>query len=156
MGIIEMKGSRDSNMKRTQVLPLVQADLEARIAKGAAQYGERLTTHNGRDALWDAYEEALDEEALVDLAVYLRQAIEERGGKPKQDTRLTLCGWNDNKEWMWRIVEVRPGVFSSTVWYDHEPNKKRRDIMARREFLTLHDAFGWVSDLTAPENKGRV
>jgi hypothetical protein len=57
---------------RTQVLPLVEADLRARIAKGASEYGEPLTTRNGRDALWDAYEEALD------LALYLRQAIAER------------------------------------------------------------------------------
>ena len=59
-------------MNRVQILPLVQADLCARIEKGRAEYGEPLTTHNGRDALWDAYEEALDP------AIYLRQAIEER------------------------------------------------------------------------------
>ncbi len=58
--------------ERTQVLPLVEADLRARIEKGTREYGEPLTTHNGRDALVDAYEEALD------LALYLRQAIEER------------------------------------------------------------------------------
>ena len=57
---------------RSEVLPSVLADLNARVTKGAAQYGERLTTHNGRDALLDAYEEALD------LALYLKQAILER------------------------------------------------------------------------------
>jgi hypothetical protein len=62
----------EGRMSRAAVLPLVQADLSARIARGAAEYGEPLTTHNGRDALWDAYEEALD------LALYLRQAIAER------------------------------------------------------------------------------
>lgn len=59
-------------MSRVQILPLVEADMRARIAKGATEYGEPLTSHNGRDALWDAYEEALD------LAMYLRQAIAER------------------------------------------------------------------------------
>lgn len=59
-------------MNRVEVFPLVEADMRARIAKGKAEYGEALTTHNGRDALWDAYEEVLD------LALYLRQAIEER------------------------------------------------------------------------------
>ena len=59
-------------MSRREVLPLVLADLQARIAKGERDYGEPLTTHNGRDALWDAYEEALD------LCLYLRQAIDER------------------------------------------------------------------------------
>jgi hypothetical protein len=57
---------------RVDVYDLVEADLRERIERGAKQYGERLTTHNGRDALRDAYEEALD------LALYLRQAIEER------------------------------------------------------------------------------
>ncbi len=59
-------------MNRTEVLPLVESDLKARVEKGCREYGEPLTTHNGRDALWDAYEEALD------LALYLRQAITER------------------------------------------------------------------------------
>lgn len=62
-------------MNRAEILPLVTADLAARIAKGAKQYGEPLTSHNGRDALQDAYEEALD------LACYLRQAIAERDAK---------------------------------------------------------------------------
>lgn len=57
---------------RAEVLPLVEADLRARISMGEKQYGEPLSTHNGRDALQDAYEEALD------LALYLRQALEER------------------------------------------------------------------------------
>ena len=52
---------------------LVSADIEARAQTGAARYGERLMPYNGRDALVDAYQEALD------LAMYLRQAIEERG-----------------------------------------------------------------------------
>ena len=36
------------------------------------EHGTPLQAHNGRDPLVDAYQEALD------LAVYLRQAIEER------------------------------------------------------------------------------
>lgn len=51
---------------------LVIEDMRARDASGAAKYGTRLQAHNGRDALVDAYQEALD------LAVYLRQALEER------------------------------------------------------------------------------
>ena len=57
---------------RRDVASLVHIDIEARISEGAREYGERLTTRNGRDSLWDAYEEALD------LALYLRQAIEEQ------------------------------------------------------------------------------
>jgi hypothetical protein len=51
---------------------LVIADMRARDRQGFDQYGLRLSPFNGRDALWDAYEEALD------LAAYLRQAIFEK------------------------------------------------------------------------------
>lgn len=57
------------------VARLVQADIEARIEKGAKQYGERLTTHNGRDAMIDLYQE------LLDSCVYIRQFLYERDGK---------------------------------------------------------------------------
>ena len=51
---------------------LVIEDMHARDHVGRQRYGTPLQAHNGRDAMQDAYEEALD------LAVYLRQAIEER------------------------------------------------------------------------------
>lgn len=51
---------------------LVVADIEARRQLGITRYGTPLQPHNGRDALRDAYEEALD------LVHYLRQAIYER------------------------------------------------------------------------------
>ncbi len=55
------------------IIDLVLADLRDRAAVGLARYGTPLRAHNGRDALVDAYQEALD------LAMYLRQEIEERG-----------------------------------------------------------------------------
>jgi hypothetical protein len=54
---------------------LVQQDIEARKAIGLQRYGTLLQPHNGRDALLDAYQEA------IDLVVYLRQVIYERDGK---------------------------------------------------------------------------
>lgn len=51
---------------------LVMEDMKARNEFGVQKYGTPLQAFNGRDALKDAYEEVLD------LAVYLRQAIEER------------------------------------------------------------------------------
>jgi hypothetical protein len=51
---------------------LVIADIEKRKAIGLQRYGTLLQPFNGRDALRDAYEEALD------LCQYLRQVIEER------------------------------------------------------------------------------
>lgn len=57
------------------VWELVIADMEARDEFGRKKYGTPLQPHNGRDALTDAYQEALD------LLVYLRQMIYERDGK---------------------------------------------------------------------------
>ena len=57
------------------VWDLVLADIATRDKVGTERYGTRLQPNNGRDALRDAYEEALD------LVVYLRQAIYERDAK---------------------------------------------------------------------------
>jgi len=54
------------------VWEMVIDDMKARDHVGRERYGTPLTANNGRDALRDAYEEALD------LAVYLRQEIERR------------------------------------------------------------------------------
>ena len=54
------------------VWDLVIEDMKARDELGFRKYGVRLQAGNGRDNLWDAYEEALD------LAVYLRTEIEAR------------------------------------------------------------------------------
>jgi hypothetical protein len=53
------------------IQPLVVADLLDRLKVGVQRYGTGLQPFNGRSALRDAYEEALD------LACYLRQAIYE-------------------------------------------------------------------------------
>lgn len=58
--------------KGKAILPLVIADLESRAVMGLKKYGTLLRARNGRDAVMDAYQEALD------LVMYLRQAIEER------------------------------------------------------------------------------
>ena len=50
---------------------LVLGDIRARIKMGRSKHGRYLTSFNGRNALIDAYQEALD------LVMYLRQAIEE-------------------------------------------------------------------------------
>lgn len=59
--------------ERPAIVDLVLVDIKERDRIGQERYGTRLQAHNGRDALVDAYQEALD------LAIYLRQAIEERG-----------------------------------------------------------------------------
>lgn len=50
----------------------VIADIKARREIGIKRYGTALQPFNGRDALLDAYEEA------IDLAMYLKQALIER------------------------------------------------------------------------------
>lgn len=57
---------------KLSIQAMVRADIEEREKLGTARYGTALHAHNGRDALLDAYEEALD------LAVYLKQALIER------------------------------------------------------------------------------
>ena len=60
------------------ITELVIADLKARRELGIAKYGTTLQAFNGRDALVDAYQEALD------LVQYLRQAISERDANKKK------------------------------------------------------------------------
>jgi hypothetical protein len=54
------------------VANFVFADMLERVREGEKKYGTKLQTFNGRDPLWDAYQEA------IDLVFYLRQAILER------------------------------------------------------------------------------
>lgn len=53
------------------IVDLVLMDILHRKKEGIEKYGMPLQAFNGRNSLQDAYEEA------VDLAIYLRQVIEE-------------------------------------------------------------------------------
>lgn len=64
-----------------EVYRLVIEDVEQRAAVGRRKYGVTLRPHNGRNALLDAYEEALD------LAQYLKQALLEQQDKEQSDER---------------------------------------------------------------------
>lgn len=74
-----------SNLNKKQPAPtqnnsrptweLVIEDMKERDKDGREKYGTPLQPHNGRRSLVDAYQE------ILDLAVYLRNEIEER--KPK-------------------------------------------------------------------------
>jgi hypothetical protein len=65
-------------------LPDVQsaviADIEARRELGIRRYGTALQPNNGRNALLDAYEEALD------LAMYLKQRLIEESSLAQPTT----------------------------------------------------------------------
>jgi hypothetical protein len=68
-----MPSEPTSAQGRTEVLPLVVADLHERIEVGTSTYGSPLAVESENDALRFAYEEALD------LCLYLRQELERRG-----------------------------------------------------------------------------
>ena len=51
------------------VVDVVLADIRERAEAGKKRYGHYLEANNGRSALWDAYQEA------IDLVMYLRQAL---------------------------------------------------------------------------------
>jgi hypothetical protein len=67
------------------VVDVVLSDIRERAETGKEKYGCYLQTNNGRDALWDAYQEALD------LVMYLRQVLLEQDGQ--------LCKPCNQKKW---------------------------------------------------------
>lgn len=64
----------------TRVVDKVLVDVSIRTDAGHRKYGTYLRTNNGRDALVDAYQEA------IDLVMYLAQAIMERDEQNGQHT----------------------------------------------------------------------
>lgn len=54
------------------IFKLVIEDIEERAEFGKNKYGTYLQANNGRDSLVDAYQEVLD------LALYIKQALEEK------------------------------------------------------------------------------
>lgn len=67
----------------------VAADCEARSALGRERYGTPLTTNNGRDALVDAYQEALD--GLFYLTQYCRESGGTMSARVLVERQATLC-----------------------------------------------------------------
>lgn len=62
----------------SSIQELVRRDLVTREELGRSRYGTSLFAFNGRNALVDAYQEALD------LACYLRQKLAEEGINPAE------------------------------------------------------------------------
>lgn len=80
---------------------LVADDILERMHHGTRKYGTALRAFNGRNALLDAYEEALD------LAVYLRQALIEQDERIATfDDRCLIC----QREYADSAVTCRPGT----------------------------------------------
>jgi len=68
----------------TVVLPLVIQDFKDKAEFGKIKYGTYLRANNGRGALRDAYQEA------IDLCMYLRQKIQEEDERDGEDLRERL------------------------------------------------------------------
>jgi hypothetical protein len=62
----------DPKPGKLKVADFVLADIQSRVDAGYKKYGTFLETDNGRDPLWDLYQE------LIDAIFYLRQEILER------------------------------------------------------------------------------
>jgi hypothetical protein len=56
-----------------EVYKIVLGDIAERAVMGKKKYGTVLKTHNGRNALWDVYQE------LIDAFFYIRQKLLEEG-----------------------------------------------------------------------------
>lgn len=69
----QIAGEHDPRTLPPSRLDAVLDDIRERKAMGLAKYGTTLQAHNGRDALVDAYQEALD------LCAYLTQKRMEGG-----------------------------------------------------------------------------
>ncbi len=73
-----MRGTRYCSLGQEGVSDRVANDLLARREAGTMKYGVELCTFNGRDALVDAYQEAVD--LLVYYSQYLLESGETEGG----------------------------------------------------------------------------
>lgn len=90
------------------VWALVIGDMAQRDAMGLRKYGKPLRPQDGRDTLWDAYEEALD------LAVYLRKAIAERDCK-RTDALPEGWSWVLQDPWGHYAMRTEDGM---CIWLE--------------------------------------
>jgi len=102
--------------KGNDVTELVKQDLEARAQSGQKKYGERLTSDNGRKALVDAYQEALD------LALYLKQELDERENErvnPNNTQVYAMDSFDEDRK-------------------DYEPGWKHKSVFLKRDNKTIY------------------
>lgn len=84
---------------KTNVLPLVLADLQARAAMGLQKYGVPLQVENGRDHYEDMYQEELDK------VMYMRAELEMRRGEKAQEEHWRPCIVCRAIRWVLRLVQ---------------------------------------------------
>jgi hypothetical protein len=141
---------------------LVIEDMKARRELGIKKYGMPVRPFNGRDALVDAFQEALD------LVVYLKQVIEEReiDRKKARPTRVCLCGSTRFKEAYEKAmaeetlagkIVLTVGLFGHREGLDMEGEvKKRLDELHLRKIdeadeILVINVGGYVGESTKRE-----
>lgn len=77
------QGKPSCSEQSKDITELVKEDLTLRKQMGIRKYGIPLMSHNGRNPLIDAYQEAMD------LCLYLRQAVDE--SLPQEPTETTAA-----------------------------------------------------------------
>ena len=106
-----------------QIWRLVAHDITERAMAGRKKYGTYLQPFNGRNALVDAYQEALD------LVIYLRQELYERTGKQKEEKiedkeSPRVCPEHPNApirhEWLRKYFDYVDGyTYDNGLDFDH-------------------------------------
>jgi hypothetical protein len=108
---------------RINVQAALRAALHEREAYGRRKYGTALETDNGRDALTDAWEEALD------LVTYLTQMRLERGDLLPGMPVCPQCGDSltgyDEDDLVWRTNDARPYCSGECVIAMHRIAQKK-------------------------------
>ncbi len=117
---------------RPAVWPLVVADMQARDQLGRERYGVPLQPHNGRDALRDVYEEALD------LCAYLKQAMLERDTVLADLERVALE--RDEARQMVRELEAKMKTFTQ-----EQQERKAGQVAERRERIAIAAMQGMLA-----------
>jgi hypothetical protein len=101
---------------KRSIQELVRLDLVHREQVGIQRYGTPLYAYNGRDALLDAYDEALD------LCCYLRQAIEELTLKPGTEQPAPTGGHLEEPHH--RAARGHAEGECRSYFCDHEPHMR--------------------------------
>jgi len=121
----------------TPIWELVIADMRERDQVGRARYGTPLQANNGRDALADAYAEALD------LTVYMKQAMVERDAAA---ALLTISG--EELQRCKRAVAVLAECFKAAMGGKQAPLELRKDMQVLTQVLRRLEPIAIASPST--------
>lgn len=141
------------------VLPHVLKDITERADFGLGKHGTYLQAHNGRDAMWDAYQE------LIDLVMYFRTELLNRETEPADesgrviDPDMTLTPGLA----LWALVhlqrEPEDGALTGRWQEIRQDVATALQLIADREYVVvknvlLDDGFGANRSIVCPDCSG--